>query len=102
MSGLLVLGISHKTAPLELRERLALTEGRASGVLHGLVDFESISEAAALSTCNRTELHLVAEDPVEAETQALGLLAREAEIRLTELLAPLYSLHGAEAARHLY
>ncbi len=102
MSGLLALGISHKTAPLELREQLALTEGRSAGVIRGLVDFDSISEAATLSTCNRTELYLVAEDPVEAETQALGLLAREAEIRLTELLGPLYSLHGSDAARHLY
>ena len=37
MSGLLALGVSHRTAPLELRERLALTEGRAAGVLSGLV-----------------------------------------------------------------
>jgi glutamyl-tRNA reductase len=102
MSGLLCLGISHKTAPLELRERLALTEGRAAGILRGLVESEPVAEAAALSTCNRTELYLLAEDPVEAETQALGLLAREAGIRLTELLGPLYALHGPEAASHLY
>ena len=102
MSGLLSLGISHKTAPLELREQLALTEGRSAGVLRGLVEFDSISEAAALSTCNRTEIYLVAEDPVDAETQALGVLAREAGIRLTELLGPLYSMHGSDAARHLY
>jgi glutamyl-tRNA reductase len=56
MSGLLALGISHKTAPLELREQCALTEGRAAGVVRGLLEFDSISEAAALSTCNRTEL----------------------------------------------
>jgi glutamyl-tRNA reductase len=102
VSGLLALGISHKTAPLELRERLALTEGRAAGVLHGLVESPPISEAVAISTCNRTELYLLAEDPVEAETQALGLLAREAGIRLTELMGPLYTLHGADAASHLY
>jgi glutamyl-tRNA reductase len=102
VSGLLALGISHKTAPLELRERLALTEGRAAGILHGLVETAPIAEAVAISTCNRTELYLLAEEPVEAETQALGLLAREANIRLTELLGPLYSLHGSEAARHLY
>jgi glutamyl-tRNA reductase len=102
MSGLLALGISHKTAPLELREQCALTEGRAAGVVRGLLEFDSISEAAALSTCNRTELYLVAEDPVVAETDVLGRLAHEAGIRLTELLGPLYSLHGTDAARHLY
>src|SRR5215213_8752890 len=102
MSGLLALGVSHKTAPLALREQLALTEGRAAGVLNALVSEEPISEAAALSTCNRTELYLVATDSVEAEAAGLGVLAREAGIRPTELLGPLYSLRGAEAARHLY
>ena len=102
MSGLLALGVSHRTAPLALREQLALTEGRAAGVLNALVSEEPISEAVALSTCNRTELYLVATDSVEAETAGLGVLAREAGIRPTELLGPLYSLRGAEAARHLY
>src|ERR671937_85824 len=102
MSGLLALGVSHRTAPLELREQLALTEGRAAGVLNALVSEEPISEAAALSTCNRTELYLVATDSVEAETAGLGVLAREAGIPPTELLGPLYSLRGSDAARHLY
>jgi glutamyl-tRNA reductase len=102
MSGLLALGVSHRTAPLELRERLALTEGKAAGVLSGLAGEEPISEAAAVSTCNRTELYLVAADTVEAETAALGVLAREAAIPPTELLGPLYSLRGIDAAHHLY
>jgi glutamyl-tRNA reductase len=102
MSGVLTLGVSHRTAPLALREQLALTEGRAAGVLNGLVSEETISEAVALSTCNRTELYLVATDSVEAEAAGLGVLAREAGIRPTELLGPLYSLRGTEAARHLY
>ena len=102
MSGLLTLGVSHRTAPLELRERLALTEGRAAGVLSGLVSEEQISEAAAISTCNRTELYLVVSDPIEAESTALGVLTRQAEIRPTELLGHLYSLRGVDAARHLF
>ena len=76
MSGLLALGVSHRTAPLALREQLALTEGRAAGVLNALVSEEPISEAVALSTCNRTELYLVATDSVEAEAAGLGVLAR--------------------------
>ena len=102
MSELLALGVSHRTAPLSLREQLALTEGRAAGVLNALASEESISEAAALSTCNRTELYLVPTDSVEAETSGLGVLAREAEIPPTELLGPLYSLRGSDVARHLY
>ncbi|HEX5762312.1 MAG TPA: glutamyl-tRNA reductase [Solirubrobacterales bacterium] len=102
MSELLALGVSHKTAPLDLRERLALTEGRAVGALHELTGADGIHEAAAISTCNRTELYLVVSDPVEAESTALGVLTRKAEIRPTELLGHLYSLRAGEAVRHLF
>jgi len=102
MSSIFALGVSHRTAPLALREQLALTEGRAAGVLNALTSEDTVSEAAALSTCNRTELYLVVGDPVEAEAAALGVLAREAGIRPTELLGPLYSLRDSDAAAHLY
>jgi glutamyl-tRNA reductase len=103
MSGeLLALGVSHKTAPLELRERLALTEGRAAAVLAELTAHEEIHEAVAISTCNRTELYLVATDPVAAESAALAVLARQAETRPTELADPLYALRDLDVARHLF
>lgn len=101
MSELLALGVSHKTAPLELRERLSLTEGRAVSALRELTEAAGIHEAAAISTCNRTELYLIVSDPVEAESTALRVLTRQAEIRPTELLGHLYSLRSTEAARHL-
>jgi glutamyl-tRNA reductase len=101
MAELLALGVSHKTAPLELRERLALTEGRAVGVLAELTEREEILEAATISTCNRTEIYLYAADPVGAESLALGRLAGEAETPPTELVGHLYSLRGMEAAKHL-
>ena len=101
MTELLALGVSHKTAPLDLRERLSLTEGRAVSALRELTAAAGIHEAAAISTCNRTELYLIVSDPVEAESTALGVLTRQAEIRPTELLGHLYSLRSTEAARHL-
>jgi glutamyl-tRNA reductase len=101
MSELLALGVSHKTAPLDLRERLSLTEGRAVSALRELTAAAGIHEAAAISTCNRTELYLIVSDPVDAESTALGVLTRQAEIRPTELLGHLYSLRSVEAARHL-
>jgi glutamyl-tRNA reductase len=101
MSELLALGVSHKTAPLDLRERLSLTEGRAVSALAELTAAPEIHEAAAISTCNRTELYLIVSDPVEAESAALGVLTRQAEIRPTELLSHLYSLRATDAARHL-
>jgi len=102
MNGLLLIGISHKTAPVELRERVALPEGRAAGVMRELVSTDEIREAVALSTCNRTELHMVVGDDVVAESTALGILAREADIRPTELISHLYSLRNGLAARHLF
>jgi glutamyl-tRNA reductase len=99
---LLALGASHKTASLELRERLALPEARAARVLEELTDQDAIHEAVALFTCNRTELHLVAADAVEAESAALAILSRQAGIRPTELLGSIYSLRGLDAVRHLF
>ena len=78
MSELLALGTSHKTAPLALREKLALLDGGAETLIRELTGHPSIAEAVAISTCNRTELYLVVSDPVEAESHVLGLLARRA------------------------
>lgn len=102
MSELLALGISHKTAPLELRERLALPEGRAAGLMAALTGSGGAAEATIVSTCNRTELYLVAPDPVVAESEVLTALASQAGIRPTELAGHLYSLRGPDAARHLF
>jgi glutamyl-tRNA reductase len=99
---LLALGVSHKTAPVALRERLALPEGRAARIMAELTSRPEIHEAVAISTCNRTELYLVAADPVEAENLVLSELSRQAGIRPTELLGRLYSLRGADAVRHLF
>jgi glutamyl-tRNA reductase len=99
---LLAIGVSHKTAPLGLRERMALTEGHAVGILGELVGSEIVQEAATISTCNRTELYLYAADGVAAESLALGALAREADIRPTELMGHLYSLRGSDAVEQLF
>jgi glutamyl-tRNA reductase len=99
---LLGIGASHKTAPLALRERIALTDHAAEPLLHELTTHPAIGEAVALSTCNRTELYLLVTDPVEAESAVLALLARRAGIRPTELLDGIYALRNCDAARHLY
>ena len=99
---LLALGVSHKTAPLALRERLALPEGRAAAVLSELCSHEPVHEAVAISTCNRIEIYLVTSDAVEAETAALTVLSRQAEIRPTELAGSLYSFRDRDAVGHLF
>ncbi len=102
MSELLLLGISHKTAPVALRERVALPEQRAREFLRAAVSDAEVHEAVAISTCNRTEVYVVVGDAVEAETAVLGQLARQAGIRPTELAEAIYSVRNCDAARHLY
>jgi glutamyl-tRNA reductase len=102
MSELLALGVSHKTAPVEVRERLALPEARAAEFLRDLRGTADVHEAVALSTCNRTELYLVLGDPVEGESAVLSMLASQAGIRPTGLAPAIYSHRNCDAARHLY
>ena len=102
MSEILALGISHKTAPVEVRERLALPDARAAEFLRDLRGATDIHEAVAISTCNRTELYLVVGDPVEAESRVLAMLSSQAGIRPTSLASAIYSHRNCDAARHLY
>jgi glutamyl-tRNA reductase len=102
MTELLAIGVSHKTAPVEIRERLALPENRAPEFLRDLRGTADVLEAVTISTCNRTELYLVVREPVEAESTVLGMLAAQAAIRPTELASAIYSHRNCDAARHLY
>ena len=102
MSELLALGISHKTAPVALRERLAFTEREASEFATAATASAEVREAVVISTCNRTEVYLVVGDAVQAEGDVLGLLARRAGIRPTELAQEIYSPRNCDAARQLY
>ncbi|MEO6858343.1 MAG: glutamyl-tRNA reductase [Solirubrobacteraceae bacterium] len=102
MSELLTVGVSFKTAPVEVRERLALPEARAKDFMRELRGATEVHEAIAVSTCNRMELYLVVGDPVEAESTVLAMLARQAGIRPTELATAIYTHRNCEAARHLY
>ncbi|WP_081685480.1 glutamyl-tRNA reductase [Candidatus Solirubrobacter pratensis] len=102
MTELLALGASHKTAPLALRERLALLDGQVEPFLQELIAHPQVSEAVAVSTCNRTELYVVVGEPVEAESEVLSILARRAGTRPTELLGSIYVERNCDAARHLF
>jgi glutamyl-tRNA reductase len=96
MSNLVLVGISHHRAPVELRERAALDLARGAELARQLAG--ETSEAVCLSTCNRTELYLADDSAEEAERKAeAALLALEAE------LGPaLYRLRDEAAALHLF
>jgi glutamyl-tRNA reductase len=103
---LLALGMSHKTAPVALRERLAFSESQAIEFARQATASPEVSEAVVISTCNRTEVYLVVGGAggalVKAEADVLGMLARRASIRPTELAQEIYSPRNCEAARQLY
>jgi glutamyl-tRNA reductase len=91
-----LVGISHHQAPIELRERAALDPVRAGELARALAGENA--EAVCLSTCNRTELYLAAESADEAEQRAEAAL-----LALEEELGPaLYRLHDEAAALHLF
>jgi glutamyl-tRNA reductase len=96
VSELLALGASHKTAPLAVRERLALLDGQVEPFLSELVAHPGITEAVAVSTCNRTELYVVGEAP---EPAVAAMLAARAG---GDLSGALYTARNCDAARHLY
>jgi glutamyl-tRNA reductase len=91
-----LVGISHHQAPVELRERAALDPDRAAGLARRLAGERA--EAVCLSTCNRTELYLADESGEEAERKAEAAL-----LALEEELGPaLYRLRDEAAALHLF
>ncbi|HEY5387977.1 MAG TPA: glutamyl-tRNA reductase [Thermoleophilia bacterium] len=97
-----VTGISHKTASLELRERLALDEEQSLRLAHELLDEGCACEAVALSTCNRTELYLYGRDSLAVRQAAIAHLARQAGVEVNELESSSYSYSGDGAIAHLF
>jgi len=102
VSEVLCIGVSHKTAPIALRERLALGDARARELLREAVAIPSVSEAAVVSTCNRTELYAVSPNPAAAEAALTSALAGRAGIDVDALAGVRYTPRNCDAARHLY
>lgn len=96
--GLIVAGVSHLTAPIEVRERLSYRAHEASSELDRLRSSGAIREGAVLSTCNRTEFYAVENDS-DAFPQILATLSR----RLAGDGTPfVYAHRDRKAARHLF
>ncbi|MFP3343585.1 glutamyl-tRNA reductase [Halomonas sp. SIMBA_159] len=96
---LLALGINHRTASVAVREQVAFTPTQLDSALAELRSLPHISEAAVLSTCNRTELYCVTD--AAGEQTVLDWLGRFHNLRVDELSRCAYHYHDNEAARHL-
>ncbi|MFL5383513.1 MAG: glutamyl-tRNA reductase [Longimicrobiaceae bacterium] len=95
-----VVGASHRTAPIELRERLAFGRAELPGALAALAG-EAGGEAVVLSTCNRTEVYLAAGDGSDALERAEAMLASRIG-DAGEAARALYVRRDREAAGHLF
>ncbi|MEM5536592.1 glutamyl-tRNA reductase [Neptuniibacter pectenicola] len=96
---LLALGINHKTAPVEVRERVAFAPELLSDAMLAARDFASLKEIAILSTCNRTELYC--SSGIEGSRALLEWLGEYHNLDANELQKCSYALWGEDAARHM-
>ena len=97
---LLVVGASHRTARLTLRERLFVDETEAARLVRALT--ATCGEAAVVSTCNRTEIYVAGSDPSLARATVTTALARVADVDEGALAESLFAARDADAARHLF
>ncbi|HXI55258.1 MAG TPA: glutamyl-tRNA reductase [Polyangia bacterium] len=99
---LLVLGLSHRTAPVAVRERLSVQPENMEAALRQMAALPGIREAAFLSTCNRVEIYAAVADREEALRSLTGDLAVRAALPDSELEAHIYTRTDAQAVHHLF
>lgn len=97
----LVIGLSHKTANVEVREKLSIPESRWNEAAASLVQFDTVQEAAILSTCNRFEVYIVATDHFAATRDVLAFLSGHSGLDAAALRPNLFMLQDDEATMHL-
>ena len=95
------LGMNHRSAPIEVRERVTFPPCAARPFLRRLKDAGIVSEAVLISTCNRTEVYAVVEDEA-ARGRLLDALADDRAVDRGTLESVTYWFTDAAAARHLY
>lgn len=98
----LVVGVNHRTAPLDLLERIALDAQSVAKAVSGLVALDSVREAVILSTCNRTEVYAVAELFHQGFDDIQHFLATTAGVDLETINSHTYAEHDDAAAHHLF
>jgi len=99
---LFVAGLSHKNAPVELRERLAVEEDKLREVLTDLQTATVLPEVVVVSTCNRVEVYGVAEAPGEARALVFRHLCRQRGVDLAMVEGALYTHLDGDAVRHAF
>ncbi len=98
---IIVVGLSHKTAPVEIRERVAFPPTAMAAPLQRMLELPSVSEGLIVSTCNRVELYAVSRHPEAAVIELKDFMASYHNLQPQDLADHLYFYEGEEAIRHV-
>ncbi|MFO7630307.1 MAG: glutamyl-tRNA reductase, partial [Prochlorococcaceae cyanobacterium] len=96
-----VVGLSHRTAPVEIRERLSIPEQTMEESLQRLRADEQVLEASILSTCNRLEIYTLLRHPEQGISAVGAFLSTYSGLGLEELSPHLFTYHHIDAVEHL-
>ena len=101
---IVLVGLNHKTAPVEVRERLAFTDESCADALRALVDGEVVREGLIVSTCNRVEILAAAARPKgeDAVGRLSEFLSRARSVPVELFSGHLYTHADEAAVRHLF
>jgi glutamyl-tRNA reductase len=96
-----VVGLSHKTATVEVREKLSIPEPQVEGAIAHLLSYPHIEEVAILSTCNRLEIYIVAKETEPGVREVTQFLCEHSKIPVPHLRKHLFILLHQDAVMHL-
>ncbi|MCP9916121.1 glutamyl-tRNA reductase [Cyanobium sp. ATX 6F1] len=96
-----VIGLSHRTAPVEIRERLSIPEQKLEDSLLKLGSADQVLEASILSTCNRLEIYALLRHPEQGISAVGSFLSEHSGLAFNELTPHLFTYHHEEAVAHL-
>jgi glutamyl-tRNA reductase len=99
---LLVVGLNHKTAPIEIRECLAFPEDKLADALYKVHTLPSLKENMIISTCNRVEVYAATRETEKAILDLKEFLSQYHGIPLKEFEKCLYAYVGEEAVKHIF
>jgi len=97
-----VVGLSHKTAPVEIREKLTFSVQEQGKILRQLISCKNVAEGVILSTCNRTEVYAVVSDFNRGKDEIMSFLSDICALDKSELLNYLYFKDQESAIHHLF
>jgi glutamyl-tRNA reductase len=97
-----VIGLNHRSVPLDLLERMTIDDSRLGKALHDVASREHVSEAVVLSTCNRTEIYVVAEKFHGAYADLRNFLSEMAYLPPEDFADHLYVQYDDDAVAHLF